>query len=98
MLYPVELRAQKPAFTYESTLQLQQQRVVLSREIPLHNFGRLHTDSDLQDRRLMFHVHSSLPPPPGGKEGLTIFVSNRRQTAGTESAWRIVPRGHALWQ
>jgi hypothetical protein len=51
MLYPVELRAQNLAFTYENTLQLQQPRVVLSREIPLHNFGRLHTDRDLKDRR-----------------------------------------------
>ena len=82
MLYPVELRAQNPAFTYKNTLQLQQPRVILSREIPLHNFGRLHTDRDLKDRRPTFHVHRrkiSLVPPRGGKEGLTIFVSNRRQ-------------------
>ena len=57
MLYPVELRAQNLAFTYENVLQLQQQRVVLSREIPSHNFGRLHTDCDLKDRRLTFQVH-----------------------------------------
>ena len=57
MLYPVELRAQNPAFTYENILQLQLQRVVLSREIPSHNFGRFHTDCDLKDRCLPFHVH-----------------------------------------
>ena len=71
MLYPVELRAQKNrVFTYENTLQLQQQRVVLSREIPLLDFGRLHTDSDLQDRRLTFHVHSSSPRPRAARRAL----------------------------
>ena len=73
MLYPVELRAQKKrVFTYENTLHLQQQRVVLSREIPLHKVGRLHTDADLQDRRLTFHVQPSSPRP--GRQGGPYYI------------------------
>ncbi len=73
MLYPVELRAQNLAFTYENTLQLQQQRVVLSREIPSHNFRRFHTDCDLKDRRLTFSGSWSqnLPrPAPAARRAL----------------------------
>ena len=71
MLYPVELRAHKNrVFTYEDTLQLQQQRVVLSYEIPLHKVGRLHTDADLQDRRLTFHVQPSSPRPRAARRAL----------------------------
>ena len=57
MLYPVELRAQNLAITYKNTIRLQQQRVVLSGEIPSHNFRRFHTDSELKDRRLTLQVH-----------------------------------------
>jgi hypothetical protein len=52
---------------------LQQQRVVLSRETPSHNFGRFHRDCDLKDRRLTFSGSCSqnLPhPSPAAKRAL----------------------------
>jgi len=41
-------------------------------------------------------VEKSSSPRSRGDEGLTIFVSNRRQTARKASGWCIAHCGHAL--
>ncbi len=78
----------------KNTLQLHQRRFVLSREIPLHNFGGLHTDRDLKDRRPTFHVHSRkifLVPPPGAAGRALLYSFLTAVNCRKGSAWRLAP-------